>query len=250
MIRGEADIPAWALWSDAGRARAVDGRRRGGGDAARPGDVAPRLALRGRARRAARSSIERAAAETHGSALELATDPHADVADADRRAGALRAGLARRARAARAARRRRGHAPARALGGRRGLARRALPVPATPRCASWRAASRPSGCTCTSPCPTRSAVRALQPHARAPADAARAVGATRRSGRAATPAWPRCARRSSRPSRASASRAVRLLRRLRRGDRRAAALRRDPRADVPLVGRAAAAAASARSRCA
>ena len=38
--------------------------------------------------------------------------------------------------------------------------------------------------------------------------------------------------------------AVRRLRRVRRGDRRAAALRRVPRADVPVVGRAAAAASS------
>ena len=66
---------------------------------------------------------------------------------------------------------------------------------------------------------------------------------TRRSGRAATAAWPRRARRSSRPSRAPGiPRAFGVLRRLRRGDRRPAALRRVPRADVPVVGRAPAAA--------
>ncbi len=43
-------------------------------------------------------------------------------------------------------------------------------------------------------------------------------------------------------------RALRDLRRVRRGDRRADPLRRDPRADVHLVGRAPAAASSGRSR--
>ena len=66
---------------------------------------------------------------------------------------------------------------------------------------------------------------------------------TRRSGRAATPAWPRRARRCSRPSRASASRAPSLdYADYVEHDRPAAALRGVPRADLPVVGRAPAAA--------
>jgi carboxylate-amine ligase len=93
MIRGEADIPAWALWSDAGartpwtvgveeELMLVDAAT--GALASRSEEVLAALpdSIAGHAR-----------AETHGSALELATDPHRTVGDAVRQLGALRAGL-------------------------------------------------------------------------------------------------------------------------------------------------------------
>ena len=93
MIRGEADIPAWALWSDAGartpwtvgveeELMLVDPAT--GALASRSEEVLAALpdSIAGHAR-----------AETHGSALELATDPHRTVGDAVRQLGALRAGL-------------------------------------------------------------------------------------------------------------------------------------------------------------
>ena len=183
------------------------------------------------------------AAETHGSAIELATGPHATATRAAAELADLRAAARRRPRPARAARRGRGHAPVRAVERRRGLARRALPVDLR-----LDARARPPRADVRAARPRRRARRrgrgpgAARP-ARARAAAARAVRATRRSGRAATPAWPRPARRSSARSRASGiPRAVRRLRGVRRGGRRAAPLRRVPRADVPVVGRAAAAA--------
>ena len=190
------------------------------------------------------------AAETHGSAVELATDPHETVAGAVAQLGELRDALD--ARAGRAGPRR---APSRArIRWRAGRTPRSPPAPATssstPRCASWRGASRRSPCTCTSPCPTPDArdPRA-QRRARAPAGAARAVGQlavlagprqrARLGAHADLPGVP--AHRPAAP--------LRELRGVRRGRRRAAALRRVPRADVPVVGRAPAAASSARSRC-
>ena len=105
---------------------------------------------------------EHTAAETHGSAVELATDPHETVADAVSQLSDLRAGLGTRAGRARAGRRRGRHASA----GAAGRTRRSPPERATssctPRCASWRGASRRSRCTCTSRCLTpASAIRAL-----------------------------------------------------------------------------------------
>ena len=222
----------------------MDGRHRGGGDAAR---ARATWNLTSRSRRCSPAlpgdMAGRTAAETHGSALELATEPHADVAGAAARAArACAAGspsvlepLGMRAAVA-------GTHPFTlwedvevSPGARyqflyssmRELARReptfglhvhvAVPDPEL-------------------------AVRALQRHARAPADAARAVGqlavlagprhGARVDAHAAVPGLP--ARRDPAP--------VPLLRRLRRGHRPAAALRRLPRADVPVVGRATAAA--------
>ena len=138
--------------------------------------------------------------------------------------------------------RRGGHAPVHAVGGHRGLPRRALPVPLLldARARPPRADLRPARARRRAE--PRAGGARLQPHARAPADAARAVGQLavlagprHRAGldaHAAVPGLP--ARRD--PAH------VPLLRRLRREHRHAAALRRLPRADVPVVGRAAAAA--------
>ena len=116
----------------------------------------------------------------------------------------------------------------------------------TRRCASSRGASRRSRCTCTSRCPTRT-----PPCARSTACASSCrccwrCRPTRRSGRAATAGSPsaRIPVFQAFP-RTGTPRAFDVLRGLRRGGRRAAPLRRDPRADVPVVGRAAAAAARA-----
>ena len=102
-----------------------------------------------------REIAEHTAAETHGSAVELATAPHATVADAVVELAALRGGLARRLDDDRAGRRGGRHPPARDAG----RTPRSPPARATSsstrRCASSRAASRRSRCTCTSRCPTR-----------------------------------------------------------------------------------------------
>ena len=193
----------------------------------------------------------RTAAETHGSALELATDPHADIGVGDRRAARPARAARRRARAARDARRGGGHAPVHAVGGRRGLPRRALPVPllldararaarADLRAARARRGAEPGAWRCA---PTTACARTCRCCSR--------CRATRRSGRAATPGCARCARRSSRRSRASGiPREFRSYGDYVEGDRHAAALRRVPRADVPVVGRAAAAALRHARRCA
>ena len=105
---------------------------------------------------------EHTAAETHGSAVELATDPHETVADGG--TSALRPARRPRRRAARArpGRRRGRHASARALGGHARSRPARATSSSTPRCASWRGASRRSRCTSTSRCRTRdAAIRAL-----------------------------------------------------------------------------------------
>ncbi len=225
-----------------GRRGAVDGRHRGGGDAARAERVEPHLALRGGARGAARLH-DRAHGRRDPRLRARARDP---AARRHRRRDRRAARAAQRARegdrAARDPRRGRRHAPVHAVGGRRGLPRRALPVPLL-----LDARARPARADVRPARPRRGAEpgagRArLQPRARAPADPARAVGQLAvlagprhravLDAHAALPGLP--ARRDPAP--------VPLLRRLRRGRRRAAALRRVPRADVPVVGRAAAAA--------
>ena len=221
---------------------------RGGGDAARArtaGRSHPRSTsvLAALARELRRRTSR---AETHGSALELATG----VARRRRRRGRR---AARRCAASspsvleplglRAAVR--GHAPVRASGRTiDGLAPARATSSSTARCASSPGASRPSRCTCTSACPTpRTRSARANRHARAPAAAARAVGQLavlagprHRPGLGAHAALPGLPAR--RASRAPFAR----LRRLRRGGRPADPLRRDPRADVPVVGRAPAAA--------
>ena len=224
----------------------MDGRRRGGGDA-------PRAATTGRSPRAsddvlaalparllertARRDARLGARARDRAARRRRRRRVAELARAARRARAT-------ARAARHARRGRRHAPVRAVAGRRGLARRALPVPlrldaragparADVRAARARRGARPRDGACARSTRMRAHLPLLLALS---AQLAVLAGPRHR-------AWPRRARRSSRPSRASGiPRAFALLRRLRRGGRRAAALRRDPRADVPVVGRAAAAA--------
>ena len=230
--------------------RPVDGRPRRGDHAARARRLAG-LALRGRAARAARSasSSTRAARRT-GSRSSSPPTRTRTVGEAARAAAppARRAGLDRpRARPARRGRR---HASAGARRGRPGLPRRPLPVPAlvAARARAARADLRPARAR-RGPRPRARRAR-LQRHARPHPGAARAgrqlavhPRARQRPGvrpHAGLPGLP--AHRH--PAR------VRDLRRLRRGDRRADALRRDPRADVHLVGRAPAAQARARSRCA
>ena len=149
--------------------------------------------------RCRRRVAEHAAAETHGSALELATGPHAH-----RRRGAA-GELARRCargsptaleplglRAAVA-----GHAPVRAVERHRGLARRALPVDLR-----LDARARPARADLRAARPRRRA-RTPRPRCARCAACARTCRCcsrsppTRRSGRAATPASPRRACRSS-----------------------------------------------------
>ena len=194
---------------------------------------------------------EHARGETHGLALELATNPHATVGEAASELRFMRAGLAAtvRGRSACAPRSRARTRWSRAEevevspGARyqflhqslRELARReptfalhvhvAVPDPEMAvRAYNGMRAHIPVllALSANSPVHARAGLRAGQrPHAGVPG----------------VPAHGHPAR-------------VRLLRRVRRVDRRADPLRRDPRADVHLVGRAAAAASSARSRCA
>ncbi len=145
--------------------------------------------------------------ETHGLALEIATNPHATVAEATEELRRMRAGLAETVwglglRAAVA-----GTHPHRARRGGRGLPRRPLPVPAPqpararPARADVRAARARRG-------PGRRARRARVQ--RACARTSRCCSRsprTRRSCAATTAGSPPRARRSSRPSRAPASRA-------------------------------------------
>ena len=133
----------------------VLGRRRGGGDAAstpRTGNLASRvddvLAAAGP------ELLAHLAQETHGSAVELRTDPHrrrrrrgrpARAAARPRCATTLRRiGPAARPRPARTR-----SPPGRTSTSRPARASRRC----TARCASWPAASRPSRCTCTSASP-------------------------------------------------------------------------------------------------
>ncbi len=145
--------------------------------------------------------------ETHGLALELATDPHETVGDADVAAApaARRAGRDRRAGSACA---RRSPAPIRWCAPRTSRSR---PAPATstctPRCASWRGASRRSRCTSTSRCPIPSWPCAPTTACARTSRCCSRWRRTRRSRAGATAGWRRRARRSSRPSRAPASRA-------------------------------------------
>ena len=222
---------------------AVDGRHRGGGDAARAERVEPHLALGGGARGAA-GRHDRA----HGGR----------DARLGARAGDRAARRRPRARSTSCARLRSGLAEVLEPLGIRAAVAGTHPftlwedVEVSPGAryqflySSMRELARRE--------PTFGAARArrgaepraggarLQPRARAPADAARAVG------QLAVLAGPRHravldahAALPGLPARRHPAR-VPLLRRLRRGHRRAAPLRRDPRADVPVVGRAAAAA--------
>ena len=123
-------------------------------------------------------------------------------------------------------------------------------APATRRCASSPGASRRSRLHVHVAVPDpEAAVRAYNGDARRTCRCCSRCPPTRRSGRAATAASRPRARPPSRCSRAPASRAASALTRVRRGGRHPAAQRRDPRAHVPVVGRAPAAAATARSRC-
>ena len=184
---------------------------------------------------------DRAAAETHGSALELASRPHRTVAGAVAELESLRAGLAADL------------AP---------LELRAA-VCGTHPFAQWSEVEVSPGARYRSiydsmrELARREPTFALHVHvavpdarvggARAARDARARPAAARAVGQLAVLAGPRHrprlgARAGLRhvPARRHPAR-VRQLRRVRRGGRRAAALRRVPRADVPVVGRAAAA---------
>ena len=150
-------------------------------------------------------------------------------------------GAERHARRARPPRRGRGHAPVGALGAHAGFTGRALPVraPVDARAGPARADVRAAR--------ARRGPRPRGGRTRAERDAAAHPGAARAVGQLAVLAGPRL-RPGFRPHAGvpdvpAHRRAppLRQLRRLRAGDRRARALRRDPRAHVPVVGRAAAA---------
>ena len=119
---GRSGVPAAA-------ARPVDGRDRGGGDAPRARRLDARAAHRRRAAGpAARASPGHASAETHACVAGAGHAPHATVARRRRRAARRSArGLAGYARSLRPARRCRRHAPDRRVERRRGLAGRPAP---------------------------------------------------------------------------------------------------------------------------
>ena len=181
--------------------------------------------------------------ETHRCVVELGTGVHRRRRRRRRRgAPAARVAGARPA-AARAARGGRGHAPVRGLAGHASSRTGAATASSTARCASWRGASRRSRCTCTSACPTPSpAIRLLnRMRTHVPLLLALSANSPFWQGRdtglasARTPlfqAFPRVGHAAHVPR----------LRRLGRDRRPAAALRGVPRADLPLVGRAPAAA--------
>ena len=228
----------------AARARPLHARRRGGGDAARPAHAGRsrtgstaccracrrRRATASRPRRTARRSSSRPAS-------------HGRLGDAiDELRGAAR--RARRRRSRRSACGPPAPARTRSRSGRRPSSRAASATSSsTARCASWPAASRPSRCTCTSASPTPKTRSGSSTGCAPTCRCCSRSRPTRRSGRAATPASPRPARRCSRRSRASASRArsrdyadyVETVDLLIRCEARS-------RADLPLVGRAPAAA--------
>ena len=208
-----------------------------------PRRLGARVADRRRAaRRSRRDVADHAAAETHGSALELFSRPARDRRAARRRSSReLRAGLA---------------ADLAPLGLRAAVA-------GTHPFAQWSDVEVSPGARYQSiydsmrELARREPTFALHVHVAVPgprgggpraARAARARAAAARARRElAVLAGPRHrprvgarARLRHVPARRHPA-AVRRLRRVRRGDRRAAALRRLPRADVPVVGRAAAA---------
>ena len=235
-------LPAWAEWNEdgAGSPWTVGIEEEvmlldpdGWALASRIDDVLPVLS---------RDVADHAAAETHGSALELFSGPHATARGAARGARAA----ARRAR--------------RATSRRSGCAR---PSPGTHPFAQWSDVEVSPGARYQSiydsmrELARREPTFALHVHVAVPgprggdpraARAARPRAAAARARRElAVLAGPRHrprvgagARLRDVPARRHPA-AVRRLRRVRRGDRRAAALRRLPRADVPVVGRAAAA---------
>ena len=206
---GMSDAGHWSRLERRRARRAVDGRHRGGGDAARAARVGPRLALRRGAGGAARGHAgahRRRDARVGARARDRAArrrrrrrSPSCASCAAGSRDGARAARHARRGRRARTR-------------SRCGRTSRSPPARATSSCySSMRELAR------------REPTFALHVHVARPdpeAGGARLSTAcartcrccsrcrpTRRSGRAATPGWPRCARRCSRPSRASASRA-------------------------------------------
>ena len=188
--------------------------------------------------------------ETHGLALELATDPHATVAEAATRAAphARRPGRDRARRSACAPR-----SPAR-IRWCAPRTSRSRPAPATSTCTqSLRELARREPTFALHvhvavPDPEL-AVRAYNGmRAHIPVLLALAANSPFTRGRDSGLASARTPVFQAFP-RTGIPREFGQLRRVRRGDRRADPLRRDPRADVHLVGRAPAAASSARSRC-
>ena len=219
----------------------MERRPRGGGDAARPARLVAGVAGRRGAGGAARGG--RGAGVRGDARLGARAGQHAPPHG--RRRG-RRAGLAarrpgRRAGAARPARRRLRHASVRPVERGRGLRGRALPLDLRldARARAARAdvrAARPRrgpGRRVGGPRAARAA------RARPAAAGARGQLAVLAGPRHRPRLRPRADLRHVPAGRHPAQ--VRQLRRVRRGGRRAAALRRLPRADVPVVGRAAAA---------
>ncbi len=221
---------------------AVDGRRRGGGDAARPERLVAGLA-RGRGDETADGRA--AGPHEHRDARVGAGAADRPARERRRRAEPARAPARRTGGGARGARHEsggRGDPPVHAVAEHEDLRRRPLPLPVRvdARARAARADVRAAR-------PRRGARRrerdaGRQPPALAPAAAARAVGelallagprdGPRLGAHAAVPGVP---------ARGDPAR-VRRLRGLRLDDRSPAALRGVPRADVPVVGRAPAAA--------
>ena len=223
-------------------ARSVDGRPGRGGHAARARRLAG-VALRGRAARAPGGARRAHARGDARAGARAGDEPARDGRGGGQRAARDARGPGRDRPGARPARRGRGHAPDRARRGGRGLARRPLPVPAREpaRAGAARADVRAARARRGAGSGARRA--RAERHARAHPGAAGAVGELAVHARhrqrpglrahAGLPGLP-AHRHPARDGQ---------LRRLRRVDRRPDPLRRDPGADVHLVGRAAAAAA-------
>ena len=220
----------------------MDGGDRGGGDAPGPARLGARLADRRRPARAVAPGLRPRGGRDARLGARARQRAAPDGLRRRRPAGRAARGAGRRPRPARAARGRRGHAPVRAVERRRGLPGRPLPVDLRldARAGAARADVR-------APRPRRGPrPRVGDPGAARPARA-RAAAARPRGQLAVLAGARHGARRRARadlrhvPARRDPA-GVRRLRRVRRGDRRAAALRGVPRADLPVVGRAAAAA--------
>ena len=221
----------------------MDGRRRGGGDAARPARL-----VAGVARSTRCSPTLPAGGRRAGRAGDARLGARADEPARTRRSPRRSASSPTCAQGSPAASRRSSCAPPSAarIRSRSGARSRSRPARATARsttrCASSRGASRRSRCTSTSRCPTRSrrccALRGLRVHV--PLLLALSANSPFWQGRDTGLASARVPVFGTFP-RVGIPRRVRRLRRVRRGGRRAAALRRVPGADVPVVGRAAAA---------
>ena len=214
----------------------MDGRHRGGGDAARPAGWSLAHRIDGLLPELSQRLAGSVSAETHA-CTELATGVH-DRARRHGRAYTLRAALAEELEPlGLSGRGRDPPAGPRPRGG--GVRRR--PLPAAPRgparaCAA-RADLRPP--RARGRADPQLAIRG-RPPARTPCRSSSPCRPTRRSG-GATPTWPRCAPRCSRASARGGAAPLRQLRDLRRAPSTCCCAPGLPRTDVRLVRRPAAA---------